>query len=56
MRKPERGGATDLHNLPKESLGQVPKIFLSAKDDEKRRELMKNAENFSSPHVFLGIS
>ena len=38
-------------------LGQVPKIFLrSAKDDEKRRELMKNAEKFSSPHVFLGIS
>ena len=47
----------DLHNLPEESLGQVPKIFLrSAKDDEKRRKLMKNAENFSSPHVFLGIS
>ena len=37
----------DLHNLPEESLGQVPKFFLrSAKHGKKRRELMKNAEIF----------
>ena len=45
----------DLHNLAKESLGRIPKFFrrFVRKDDEKRRKLMENAENFSSPHNVL---
>ena len=47
----------DLQNLPKELVSGTPKIFLrSVKDDEKRRKLMKNAEKFSSPHVFSVVS
>ena len=41
------GPLPDLLNLPRLSLGRTPKIFLrSAKDNEKRRKLMENAENF----------